>query len=152
MRTFELSTHMKAVSRADGESATAKAAYRACVVIECEREDRTHDYSRKGGHEAGQIVMPQGAAQWERDRAKLWNAAEMREVNKDRRAKSAFKANAQTARDYMFAYPAEMSKEGRFDSAMKIAVGLPTITSLAWISTSMSRARTATSGITIATC
>lgn len=93
---FELSTHMKAVSRADGETATSKAAYRACCVIPCDREGRTHDYSRKAGLEICGIVLPLSvsAPRWLRDRAKAWNGAEARETNKDKRAKTTEKANA----------------------------------------------------------
>jgi hypothetical protein len=112
---------MKAVQRSRGDSATAKAAYRACCVIECEREGRTHDYSRKGGLEASEIILPDKAPAWAKDRGKLWNAAEMVERNKDKRAKEKFKANAQTARDLMFTYPAELSKEGRLNVARIVA-------------------------------
>lgn len=121
MRSFELSTHIKAVQRAQGGSATAKAAYRACCVIACEREGRVHDYSRKGGLEASEIVLPEGAPAWARDRAKLWNAAELTERNKDSRAKTPFKADARTARDFMFTFPAELSKEGRLKVARTVA-------------------------------
>lgn len=121
MRTFELSTHMKAVSRAEGESATAKAAYRACCVIECEREGRTHDYTRKAGLEVAAIVLPEGAPRWARDRAKLWNGAELREANKDKRAKAAEKANARPARDLLFSLPVELSAAGRLDVARAVA-------------------------------
>lgn len=122
-QVFELSTHMKAVSRADGETATSKAAYRACCVIECDREGRTHDYSRKAGLEVCGIVLPGSvsAPRWMGDRAKAWNEAEAREANKDRRAKTTEKANARPARDVMFSYPFAMSEEGRRDCAMKIA-------------------------------
>lgn len=122
-QVFELSTHMKAVSRADGETATSKAAYRACCVIECDREGRTHDYTRKAGLEVCGIVLPRSvsAPRWARDRAKAWNAAEGRETNKDKRAKTKEKANARPARDVMFSYPFAMSEEGRLDTAMKIA-------------------------------
>lgn len=121
MRTFELSTHVQAISRGDGRSATAAAAYRACCVLACEREALTHDYTRKAGLEASEIVLPKGAPAWARDRAKLWNAAELREVNKDRRAKSAFKANAQTAREFLFSFPVELSAAGRLKAAQAIA-------------------------------
>ena len=83
---FELSTRINAVQRSQGDSATARAAYRACCVIECEREGKTHDYSRKGGHEAGQSTCRR-TRRMGQDRAKLWNGAEKRERNKDKRAK-----------------------------------------------------------------
>lgn len=122
MRVFELSTRMSAVSRGDGRSATSAAAYRACCVIECEREGRTHDYSRKQGLEAAAIVLPKGAPAWAADRAKLWNAAELRERNGARgKNAGAFKADAQVARDYLFTFPRELSPEGRRRVAAMIA-------------------------------
>ena len=95
MRVFELTTRVTGINRGDGRSATASAAYRACCEIECEREGKTHDYGRKKGLEASEIVLPQGAPAWAKDRAKLWNAAELREQNKDKRAKAKDKAERQ---------------------------------------------------------
>lgn len=120
-RVLELTTRIKAVQRSHGDSATAKAAYRACCVIECERQGRRHDYSRKAGLELAEIVLPEGAPIWATDRAKLWNAAELRETNKDKRARTKEKANAQTARDYLFTFPDELSREGRHNTARAIA-------------------------------
>ena len=80
MRIFELSTHVKSISRSDGRSATAAAAYRACCVIECEREGKTHDYTRKKGLEASRNRRARGRARMGAD-ARLWNAAELRERN-----------------------------------------------------------------------
>src|SRR3954454_19635545 len=101
VRVFELTTRINPVQRSQGDSATARAAYRACCVIECEREGKTHDYSRKQGREEGGIDVPEGAPAW--DRSKLWNRAELVERN-GKRGKNAgkFKADAKTARDVMF--------------------------------------------------
>jgi hypothetical protein len=131
VRVFELSTRINPVQRSQGDSATARAAYRACCVIECEREGKTHDYSRKGGHEAGGMDQPQDGAAWGRDRSKLWNGAEKRERNKDKRAKAKDKANAQTARDLMFTYPVELSKEGRANTARIVARYLVSVSAVA---------------------
>ena len=120
-RTFELSTHMKAISRAEGRSATSAAAYRACCVIECEREGRTHDYTRKAGLEFAAIILPAGSPRWAHDRAKLWNEAELREANRDRRAKTKDKANARPARDLLFSLPVELSAAGRLNVARAVA-------------------------------
>lgn len=121
-QVFELSTHMKAVSRSKGRTATLAAAYRSCSVIECEREGRIHDYTRKRGLEVCGIALPRVCSpRWARDRTRLWNEAEARETNKDKRAKTKEKANARAARDVMFSYPFAMSEEGRLDCAMKIA-------------------------------
>ena len=121
MRSFELSTRIKAISRAKGRTATAAAAYRACEAIVCEREGKLHDFRRKRGLELAEIVLPDGAPAWAADRAKLWNAAELRERNKDRRAKSPDKANAQPAREFFFSFPAELSAAGRHAAARAIA-------------------------------
>ena len=131
MRVFELSTRINAVQRSQGDSATARAAYRACCVIECEREGKTHDYSRKKGREASGMDQPQDGAAWGRDRSKLWNGAEKRERNKDKRAKAKDKANAQTARDLMFTYPVELSKEGRAKIAGIVARYLVSVSAVA---------------------
>lgn len=120
-RVVELATAINPVQRSQGDSATAKAAYRACCVIDCEREGRTHDYSRKQGLEASEIILPGNAPKWAKDRAKLWNGAEKAERNKDKRAKSEWKENAQVARDYMFGFPFELSREGRLRAARIIA-------------------------------
>jgi len=127
-RIVELSTHLKTIGRGtgkDGErkplSATAAAAYRACCAIACEREGVTHDYRRKRGLEASRIVLPNGAPAWAADRAKLWNAVELREQNKDKRARTKDKLNAKTARESMFAFPAELSPAGRLKAAQTIA-------------------------------
>ncbi len=122
MRGFELTTRLNPVQRSQGDSATARAAYRACCVIECQREGKTHDYSRKGGHEAGGIVLPEDAPAWAKDRAKLWNRVELSERNGKRGPNARkFRANAQTARDLMYTYPAELSKAGRLNIAQIVA-------------------------------
>ena len=122
MRVLEMTAHLQKISRADGRSATAAAAYRSCSVIRCEREGVTHDYSRKGGLEANGIALPSGAPAWAADRSRLWNAAEMRERNGERgRNAGAFKANATPAREFVFSFPAELSPEGREAVARKLA-------------------------------
>ena len=116
---------MNAVQRSRGDSATARAAYRACCVIECEREGRTHDYRRKQGLDHAEIVLPANAPAWAKDRARLWNAAELRERNGKRGPNAnAFKANAQTARDFLFSFADELSAEGRRNVARAVAAHL----------------------------
>lgn len=122
VRVFELSTHVQSISRGDGRSATAAAAYRACCEIECEREGRTHDYSRKQGLEVAEIVLPKGAPAWAANRSRLWNAAELVERNGKRgKNAGAFKADAQTAREFLFSFPVELSAAGRLKVARAIA-------------------------------
>lgn len=125
-RTLELTTRMNPVQRSQGDSATAKAAYRACCKIDCNREGRMHDYRRKQGLEVAEIALPSHAPAWAEDRASLWNAAEDRERNTGGRGanKNAYRANAQTARDYLFTFPDELSKAGRQAVARAIAAHL----------------------------
>ena len=122
MRTFELSTRITAIGRSEGRSATSAVAYRACCAIHCEREDRVHDYTRKQGLEVSGIVVPQGAPDWASNRAALWNAAEMRERNGKRGPNAGkFKADAKVAREFMFAFPVELSLAGRLKVAESVA-------------------------------
>ena len=122
MRTFELSTRITAISRSEGRSATSAAAYRACCAIHCEREGRTHDYHRKRGLEVSSIVLPNAAPAWASSRSKLWNAAELRERNGARGPNAGqFKTDAKVAREFMFAFPTELSQAGRLAVATLVA-------------------------------
>ena len=53
-----------------------RAAYRAGAEITNERTGQTHDYTRKGGVESDDIVLPHGVSR-KPNRAALWNAAEL---------------------------------------------------------------------------
>lgn len=109
MAIYHLS--VKAVSRSAGRSATAAAAYRAGEKIVDERTGEIHDYTRKGGVESADIVLPDGAPEWATDRAKLWNAAELAEKRKD----------ACVAREFEVALPSELSPAERRRLALDFA-------------------------------
>ena len=96
MAIYHLS--VKPISRSSGRSATAAAAYRAAERIDDQRTGQIHDYTRKGGVESADIVLPDNAPIWASDRAALWNAAELAEKRKD----------ACVAREYEVALPAEL--------------------------------------------
>ena len=102
---------VKTISRADGRSSIAAAAYRAAELIYCDREGRSHDYTRKRGVEHLQIVSPSSAPEWVQDRASLWNHAEAAEKRK----------NAVTAREWEIALPAELDAEDRKALALTFA-------------------------------
>lgn len=122
MRVLELSTRVNAISRGDGRTATAAAAYRACCVVACERLGVTHDYTRKHGLEVAEIVLPANAPAWANDRARLWNAAELAERNGERGPNAmAFKADAQVAREFFFTFPHELTTASRIAVARTIA-------------------------------
>lgn len=101
MAIYHLS--VKTISRSAGRSATAAAAYRAGEKITDERTGEIHDYTRKGGVESAELVLPEGAPEWAADRGQLWNAAEQAEKRK----------NSTVAREFEVALPAELSAEDR---------------------------------------
>ena len=100
---------LKPVSRGQGRSSTAAAAYRSCSKVYDERTGELHDYSRKRGLEHAEIVLSTEAAQkdiqWARDRQQLWNAAEAAERRKD----------ARVGREYEVALPHELTKAQRVE-------------------------------------
>lgn len=101
MALYHLS--IKTVSRSSGRSAVAAAAYRSGTKLHDSRLGETADYSRKGGVEHTEIVVPDIAPEWASDREQLWNAAEAAENRK----------NSVTAREYEVALPAELSAAER---------------------------------------
>ena len=105
---------VKTISRADGRSSIAAAAYRSAEMIYCDREGRSHDYTRKRGVAYLEIVTPENAPQWAQDRAQLWNHAEAAEKRK----------NAVTAREWEIALPAELDPEDRKQLALSFASDL----------------------------
>ncbi len=90
----------KVVSRANGSSAVASAAYRAAERLTDDRLGRDHDFTNKAGVVHSEIMLPTGAPERLVDRETLWNAVEAGEVRKD----------AQLARDVEFAIPREMNE------------------------------------------
>ena len=101
MASYHLS--VKTIKRSAGRTATAAGAYRAGERIECQREGRVHDYTRKQGIEETFIVAPENAPAWAQDRSKLWNEAEASETRR----------NSVTAREWELALPSEISDEDR---------------------------------------
>ena len=105
---------VKKITRSSGRSAVAAAAYRSAELIYCEREGRTHDYTRKSGVEYLTIITPENAPAWAQERSSLWNHAEASEKRK----------NAATAREWEIALPAELDAEERQDLAFRFASDL----------------------------
>ena len=105
---------VKKITRSSGRSAVAAAAYRSAELIYCEREGRTHDYTRKSGVEYLTIITPENAPAWAQERSSLWNHAEAAEKRK----------NAATAREWEIALPAELDSEDRQDLAFRFASDL----------------------------
>ena len=76
MASYHLS--VKTIKRSAGRSATAAAAYRVGERIECQREGRVHEYTRKQGIKETFILTPKDAPDWATDRSRLWNARRLR--------------------------------------------------------------------------
>ena len=91
----------KVISRANGSSAVASAAYRSASELHDERLGRNHDFSNKAGVIHREVMLPQGAPERLNDRATLWNEVEAGEKRKD----------AQLAREVEFSIPREMSEK-----------------------------------------
>lgn len=95
--------HMSAqiIGRSAGRSAIAAAAYRAGEKIVDERTGEVHDYTRKHGVDYQEILTPEGAGDWARNRTTLWNHAEQSETRR----------NSQIAREINIAIPKELDPE-----------------------------------------
>ncbi|MET3439046.1 Ti-type conjugative transfer relaxase TraA [Sphingomonas sp. 1185] len=91
----------KVISRANGSSAVASAAYRSASELPDQRLGRSHDFSNKTGVVHSEVILPQGAAERLSDRTTLWNEVEAGEKRKD----------AQLAREVEFSIPREMNEK-----------------------------------------
>src|SRR5580693_3929454 len=91
----------KVISRANGSSALASAAYRSASRLFDQRLDRSHDFTNKSGVIHSEVMTPQDAPDEFRERENLWNAVEAGEKRKD----------AQLAREVEFAIPRELTRE-----------------------------------------
>lgn len=89
------------ISRANGQSACAAAAYRSGEKIENEFDGITHDYQQKFNVEHSVVMLPDNAPACFADRKILWNSVEQNEKQ----------MNAQLAREINFALPRELPPE-----------------------------------------
>ncbi|HEY6451657.1 MAG TPA: MobQ family relaxase [Steroidobacteraceae bacterium] len=103
------------ISRSAGRSAPAAAAYRAGERIRDERTGLLHNYTRRRDVMHSEIFLPSAigrdGANWARERARLWNAAEAAEHRRDSRV----------AREYMVCLPAELAAGQRIELARSFA-------------------------------
>lgn len=90
----------KIISRGEGRSAVAAAAYMSCDKIYNDYDGVQHDYTKKQGLVWEHVFLPQYAPPEWKDRAKLWNAVEESEKSKDSRL----------AREFVVALPVELKK------------------------------------------
>ncbi len=99
MAIYHFST--QAISRGQGRSIVACAAYRAGELLYDERYQKTHDYTGKEGVAHGEILLPADAPAFMQDRETLWNHVEAIEKRKD----------ARLAREVQFSLPKELTLE-----------------------------------------
>jgi hypothetical protein len=93
------------ISRSQGRSATAAAAYRVAERIADRRTGLVFDYAAKAGVEHAEILAPSHAPDWVSDRSELWNRVEEAERRKDSRV----------AREVRVALPSELSHAERVE-------------------------------------
>jgi Ti-type conjugative transfer relaxase TraA len=91
----------KVISRANGSSALASAAYRSASRLYDQRLDRSHNFTNKSGVIHSEVMTPDGVPDELRERESLWNSVEAAEKRKD----------AQLAREVEFAIPRELTRE-----------------------------------------
>jgi Ti-type conjugative transfer relaxase TraA len=89
------------ISRSQGRSAIACAAYRSAELLYDERYEKEQDYSRKQDVVYKEILLPKSAPDWMKDREKLWNEVERVEKRKD----------SQLSREFNFSLPRELTLE-----------------------------------------
>jgi len=83
----------------------AAAAYRSAGRLRDERQGIEHDFSRKRDVVHTEIIAPENAPDWMRDRDQLWNAVELVERRKD----------AQLAREIEVSLPRELDRDARLE-------------------------------------
>ena len=101
MSLYHLS--VKVISRGDGRSAVAAAAYRAGEKLTCDHYEKIQDYTKKSGVEFTNIYAPENTNPELLDRQTLWNTVEKVERRKD----------AVLAREFEIAFPSELNAEQR---------------------------------------
>jgi Ti-type conjugative transfer relaxase TraA len=89
------------ISRSQGRSAIASAAYRSGEKLADEKQGVIHDYSKKQEVVYTDIFLPEGAPEEFKNRETLWNAVEKFEKRKD----------AQLAREFTISLPRELTIE-----------------------------------------
>ena len=94
---------VKAISRADGRSVVACAAYRSGEKLDCDFYGKEQDYTKKTGVEFTNIYAPENTKEKLLDRQNLWNSVEKVERKK----------NALLAREFEIAFPSELNAQQR---------------------------------------
>src|SRR5579883_56695 len=93
------------ISKGQGKSAVAAAAYRSGEALYSASLGQVFDYSRKAGVSHSEILLPSGveAPEWMRDRQQLWSRLEEAVTRK----------NGRLATEFTIALPAVLDSEQR---------------------------------------
>jgi len=94
---------VKTISRSNGRSVVACAAYRSGEKLVCDFYGKEQDYTKKTGVEFTEIYAPENTNTELTNRQKLWNEVEKAERRKD----------ALLAREFEIAFPRELNAEQR---------------------------------------
>lgn len=94
---------VKNISRSDGRSVVACAAYRSGEKLIDERQGKEQDYTKKSGVEFKKIYAPIQTNPQLLERGQLWNMVEKIETRK----------NSQLAREFEIAFPHELKQDQR---------------------------------------
>ena len=94
---------VKTISRSNGRSAVACAAYRSGEKLQDDKYGKEQDYTKKSGVEFTEIYAPDNTNTELLNRQKLWNEVEKSERRKD----------ALLAREFEIAFPSELNAEQR---------------------------------------
>jgi Ti-type conjugative transfer relaxase TraA len=95
------------ISRSQGRSVVAAAAYRSGECLSDARYEKVQDYSRKTDIAHAEVMLPDHAPSWMAKREQLWNAVEAFEKRKD----------ARLAREVQFSLPRELTIEQNIELA-----------------------------------
>jgi hypothetical protein len=105
---------VKAISRSDGRSAVACAAYRSGEKLVCDYYGKEQDYTKKTGVEHTKIYAPENTNPDLLNRQKLWNTVEKVENRK----------NSLLAREFEIAFPQELNQEQRQNLLDELCQGI----------------------------
>jgi hypothetical protein len=103
--------HVKNISRRDGRSAIAAAAYRAGETLPNDAEEKDSAFAGKRDVVFTEIRLPPDTPGWMFDRAKFWNAVEAAEKRKD----------ARLAKEIEFSLPRELARDAWVEVAREMA-------------------------------
>ncbi len=99
------------VSRAQGHSAVAAAAYRSGTCLTDERTGLVHDYTKRTDVVFTELMVPEDSPDKFKDQEFLWNKVEESEKRKD----------AQLGKDLVLALPKELNLEQQIEFAKRFA-------------------------------